>query len=271
MLNFYINDIGRLSGTIVARRLIGDPKQIYYLYVPRKGYRDVFITVHGVKRMAKEHAVEFAPFAERYGVVLIAPVFPKDRFCDYQRLGSKKNSVRADVALNRVIEEVGFLTGANTDNVFMFGYSGGGQFVHRYAMVYPQIPKRTVIAAPGWYTFPDYKVNYPYGVKKARGLGNITFDLSRFLSVPACVMVGEKDVYRDGELNKNPLVDQQQGLNRLERGKRWIRAMKKAARIRNLDTKFDFRVLPGCNHSFIKCMHRGQMGERVFKFLFESF
>lgn len=261
------------AGTVVTRKLIDDPKQEYFLYVPRKGCKgiSVFITVHGVKRMAKEHAGEFAPFAERYGVVLVAPLFPKGRFCDYQRLGRNGKSVRADLVMNRIIEEVGFLTGADTDALFMFGYSGGGQFVHRYAMAYPQKPKRIVVAAPGWYTFPDYTANYPLGIKKVQGLGNVTFDPARFLSIPACVMVGERDVHRDAELNKSKRVDRQQGFNRLERGKAWARAMENAARARSLDTEFDFQVLPGCNHSFLKCMHRSQMGERVFTFLFGSF
>lgn len=268
-----VNDMKPPAGTVVTRKLIDDPKQEYFLYVPRKGCKgsSVFITVHGVKRMAKEHAGEFAPFAERYGVVLVAPLFPKDRFCDYQRLGLNGKSVRADLALNRIIEEVGFLTGAYTDKLFMFGYSGGGQFVHRYAMAYPQKPKRIVVAAPGWYTFPDYKANYPLGIKKVQGLRNVTFDPARFLSIPACVMVGERDVHRDAELNKSTRVDRQQGLNRLERGKTWVRAMENAARARNLETEFDFQVLSGCNHSFLKCMYRSQMGNRVFKFLFGSF
>jgi hypothetical protein len=269
---YFINNTKLPKGTVLTRRLIDDPKQEYFLYIPRKGCKGnyVFITVHGVKRMAKEHADEFAPFAEHYGLVLLAPLFPKERFCDYQRLGHNGKSVRADLALNRIIEEVGFLTGADTDKLLMFGYSGGGQFVHRYGMAYPQNIKRIVVAAPGWYTFPDYKYNYPLGLKKTRGLLNLTFDPTRFLSIPSCVMVGEKDVHRDAELNKSKLVDHQQGLNRLERGKAWVRAMKIAASDRNLETEFNFQMLPGCNHSFLKCMRKGKMGQRVFKFLLGS-
>jgi pimeloyl-ACP methyl ester carboxylesterase len=111
--------------------------------------------------MAKDHALKFASFAERYGVVLVAPLFPKDRFGDYQRLGRNGRGERADQALNRILTEVGFLTGANIDKLYMFGYSGGGQFVHRYAMAYPQRTARIVVAAAGWYTFPDSAVNYP--------------------------------------------------------------------------------------------------------------
>jgi hypothetical protein len=267
---FDTNELFPQVGTVLTRNLIHDPTQRYYLYVPRGGgaVKSVFVTVHGVKRMAKDHALKFAPFAERYGVVLVAPLFPKAHFRDYQRMGRKGKGARADRALNRVLTEVGFLTGANIDKLYMFGYSGGGQFVHRYAMAYPQRTARIVVAAAGWYTFPDSVVNYPKGIKKVKGLRDIRFDPTQFLSVPARVVVGEKDIQRDLELNKSSEIDHRQGTNRVERGRAWIEAMANAAKIYHLDTSYDFRVLPGCHHSFTKCMNRGKMGKRVFRFLF---
>ena len=119
---------------------------------------------------------QFAYFAERYGVILVAPLFPKDRFCDYQRLGREGRGERADHALNRILAEVRLLTGTDINRLYMFGYSGGGQFVHRYALAYPERMARIVIAAAGWYTFPDQNVNYPRGIKKAKGLPDIHFE-----------------------------------------------------------------------------------------------
>ena len=218
-------------GTVLTRRLINDPKQQYYFFVPCgwKSGSSVFVTVHGVKRMAKEHAVEFACFAE-----------------------------------------VRLLTGADINRLYMFGYSGGGQFVHRYALAYPERMARIVIAAAGWYTFPDQNVNYPRGIKQARGLPDIHFDPGEFLSVSTCVVVGERDIHRDQELNKSGRIDRQQGANRLERGKAWIKAMSDSARFYRLNTPYLFDKIPACNHSFLKCMHKGKMGGRVFRFLFNS-
>lgn len=161
----------------------------------------MFVTVHGVKRIAKEHACEFAPFGARYNVILVAPLFPKDRFRDYQRRGLKGKSVRPDLALNRISDEAHLLTGTNTNRFFMFGYSGGGrQFAHRYATAYPQNQKRIVVAAPGWDTFPDHRIRYPRGIRKTRKLSNTAFDPARFLSVPVCVMVGGKEVDRNSKI-----------------------------------------------------------------------
>ena len=269
---FMVHHTPPAAGAVQIRRLTNDPQQEYYTYVPASGGsgRPVFVAVHGVNRMAKDHAREFAGFAEVHDVVLVAPLFPKDRYSDYQRLGRSKKSARADLALKKIIEEVGFQTGADTGSIFMFGYSGGGQFVHRYAMAYPENVKRIVAAAPGWYTFPDYTARFPFGLKRVKRLGNAAFDPARFLSIPTCVMVGGKDLGRNGEFNTSDYLDQVQGINRLERGRNWIRAMKKAARTRKLETRFEFRILTGCGHSFLNCMRKGRMGEQVFHFLFHS-
>jgi hypothetical protein len=41
-----------------------------------------------------------------------------------------------------------------------------------------------------------------------------------------------------------------------------------AAHAYNLDTRYDFQVLPGARHSFEHCMNEGDMGKMVFDFLF---
>ncbi len=255
---------------ILYRSLARDPGQKYYLYIPSTGGSGArtFIAVHGITRNAAEQTHLFAPFAERYGVVLIAPLFPKDRFHDYQRLGRKGKGERADFALDRIVAEVGAMIGANTNELYLFGYSGGGQFVHRYAMAYPERVARIALAAAGWYTFPDPTVNFPLGIRATSGLPDVRFNLARFLSVPTYLMVGEKDVMRDPELRKSRRLDRQQGITRLERGKRWIKTMAAAAKAYHLDTPHIFEVLPNSNHSFVECMELGNMGRRVFEFLF---
>ena len=255
---------------ILARTLARDSDQKYYLYIPsiRGANARTFIAVHGITRNAAEQAHLFAPFAERYGVVLIAPLFPKDRFQDYQRLGRRGKGERADLALDRIVAEVASQIEVKTSELYLFGYSGGGQFVHRYAMAHPERVARMALAAAGWYTFPDPTVNFPLGTKATSGLSDVRFNLARFLSVPTYLMVGEKDVMRDPELRKSRRLDRQQGITRLERGRRWIKTMAAAAKAYHLDTPHIFEVLPNSNHSFAECMELGDMGRRVFQFLF---
>lgn len=258
------------AGTVLTRSLGGNSDQKYFLYIPSGGgtAARTFIAVHGITRNAEEQAHLFAPFAEHYGVVLVAPLFPEDRFRDYQRLGREGRGERADCALDKIVAEVGSLIGVRSKKLYLFGYSGGGQFVHRYVMAHPERVARVALAAAGWYTFPDPTVEFPLGIKQTSGLPDIRFNLPRFLSVPTCLLVGEKDVLRDPELRKSRRIDRQQGITRLERGKRWIKVMAAAARAYSLDTPYSFQVLPNSNHSFAECMERGNMGRRVFEFLF---
>ncbi len=259
-------------GKVLARRLSGDPVYEYFLYVPLSSgpLAPTFITVHGITRKAEEQVRLFAPFAERYKCVVVAPYFPKDQFNGYQRLGLEGKGKRADRILDKIVAEVGALTEANIEKLYMFGYSGGAQFVNRYAMIYPQRVARIVMAAAGWYTFPDPTQDYPIGIKKIPKHQEVRFELFRILSVPACVLVGDKDIRRDQELRQSIQIDQRQGVNRLERGKRWFKSMTASARAYNLNAVFDFQVLPNCGHSFAECMHNGKMGTRVFKFLFHA-
>lgn len=261
----------RPSAGVVSKRTLGDgTRQPYFLYVPQRGGANapVFVTVHGISRNAREHAERFASFAERYGVVLIAPYFSKERFPDYQRLGRDGKGERADLALDRIIDDVGRLTGAQTGKLFLFGYSGGAQFVHRYTLAHPERVAKVVLGAPGWYTFPDPTVKYPKGIAQAKSLPGVTFDPSSFLAIPTCVLVGERDVRQDVALNKSPKIEQQQGATRLERGGHWIAAMARAAEAQGLKTSYTFHTLPRSRHSFTQSMKRGRMGEMVVDCLF---
>ena len=261
-----------MPGKILIQKLSTDPNVVYYLYIPfsAKSNAPVMVAVHGIQRRANQHVTLLAPFAERRGCVLIAPYFQKSRFRGYQQLGINRKGARADRALDRIINEVKNLTDANTENIYMFGYSGGAQFVSRYTMIYPHRVARIVLAAAGWYTYPDLLQNYPLGIKKIMGHREVKFHLMKILSVPTCVLVGEKDILRDRGFRKSEDIDQQQGINRLERNKRWVKSMQAAARANNLETLYDFQILAGCGHSFRECMQKGDMGSLIFRFLFDS-
>ncbi|MEQ1741658.1 MAG: hypothetical protein ABL869_04045 [Candidatus Nitrotoga sp.] len=255
-------------GVILQRTLQMDASQNYFLYIPHHGGNNarIFVTVHGISRNVKEHAKRFAAFSEKFGVVMIAPYFPADRFPDYQRLGHKGK--RADIVLNEIVSEVAQLTGASADKLYLFGYSGGAQFVHRYMLAYPERVAKIVLGAPGWYTLPDPTIEYPVGIKESRRLPRIQFNPVQFLHIPVCVLVGEKDNRRDAELNKSTQIDRLQGRTRIERGQHWVEEMNHQARTQGLLTTYAFHLLPDSPHSFSISMRRGGMGEKTFDFLF---
>jgi pimeloyl-ACP methyl ester carboxylesterase len=264
-----------MAGVITRHELGCIPRLGYYLYVPASCGEGapLMVAIHGISCNAKSQVRQFAALAERYGVILAAPRFTAAQFPAYQRLGVRRGAVcsRPDQALHALVEEVGMLTGARTDRLFLFGHSGGGQFVHRYAMAYPQKVQAVTMGAPGWYTFPDDRRRFPRGVATANAPQVGELCPEQFLQVPMAVFVGARDIYRDEALNTARCIDTQQGRNRLERGHRWIRAMRAAAGSRGYGTRFQFQQLEGCGHSFHECMLHGQMGQRVFEFLFGQF
>ncbi len=248
------------------------PSLRYYLYLPRtiRQPARVMLSVHGISRNAREHAELFAPYAEAAGIVLMAPRFSRRNFRGYQRLADgPKEELRADRVLNMMVADLNSRVGLCPSKLYLFGYSGGGQFVHRYAMLNPERVERVVIGAAGWYTFPDPDVKYPRGLRLS-AKRPLTFKWPDFLKIPMTVVVGEHDTSRDEALNRNHRIDKQQGMNRLQRGNRWIEAMRAAADRQGLDTGYALVPLPDTGHDFRQAMMNGRMGEVVFTHLFDE-
>lgn len=266
------NDSRLEPGRVLGRRLGGAAGQKYYLYIPKSAAEraPLLVAVHGISRNARQQAQLLASMAERYGVIVLAPLFGARQFPDYQRLGRLGRGPRADLALDRIVGEVLNLTGADSRRLYLFGYSGGGQFAHRYAMAHPERVAGVVIGAAGWYTLPREQSAFPLGVSTCRELPNLRFDCRSFLQVPMTVIIGDRDIERDAGLNKSQRIDRLQGRNRFERARTWVEIMNRMARSHDLPEHFDFEILPGVDHSFEQAVARGGMHEKIFAHLFDK-
>ncbi len=254
---------------VVRRALRTDASQEYLLYVPARGgdRAPIFVTAHGISRNVEEHAARFAPYAERHGVVMVAPCFTQDGHDDYQRLGRKGRGRRADQALDKILEEVQALTRARAESFYLFGFSGGAQFAHRYILTHPDRVAAAVVAAAGWYTFPDSGIPYPYGIGRSDELEGVRFDPDAFLRVPITVLVGGADT-GNRNLRRDAKVDRQQGTTRRARAQNWAGAMRRAAEARGQRSLVTLEQVPGIEHSFTQFMLKGGLGDRVFGALF---
>ncbi len=258
------------AGTVQLASVGADPPLDYYLYVPPEGAGSapIVAAVHGIGGHAAEQALLLAPFAERHRVVLVVPCFTKPPYRAYQRLGTR--DVRSDRALERAVEQAARLTRADASQLFLIGYSGGGQFVHRYAMAHPRRVAAAVVAAAGWYTYPDPTARFPYGIAPTPRLPDLRFDARALLRVPMLVATGEWDVERDAALRQGPEIDRRQGPHRLERARRFVEAMRRAAHDAGLPPAVSFRELPRTHHSFHASVRCGGLAELAFAFLFAS-
>lgn len=238
------------AGEVVFGTMGGEPPLDFWAYLPRRTATRILVSVHGISESARSHAEHFAPLAERHGSLLVAPHFERPAWRDYQRLGRPGRGPRADRALERLVAAVGARAGVGSGRFFLFGYSGGGQFAHRYLMAHPRRVAAAAVASAGWYTFPDTRRRFPHGIRRGASFGDLELDADVFLRVPLLVTVGERDVERDGSLRQTERIDREQGLNRLERARRFVAAMRRAAERRGMPSPVVLRPLPGAGHSF---------------------
>ena len=170
----------------------------------------------------------------------------------------KWRGARADRALDALVGELRSSLGLLLGRVSLFGFSGGGQFVHRYVMAHPKGVTSAVIAAPGWFTFPGREHGYPLDTRGARRQLGVRMRAEAYLHVPISVAVGELDEDPSAEnLRHERKLDAQQGATRLERATRWVSAMQDAARAAGVRSHVRLRVLPNVAHSFADCMDNG--------------
>lgn len=251
------------GGLIVKRKLECDPRSRYLYFLPRNpnSARLPMVCVHGISRHARGHLEAFVPWAERTGTVLIAPLYDRKRYHGYQRLRSSNRRLHAAAALDAILNET-----VMDRPCLLFGFSGGAQFVHRYALVRPGRVVALAMAAAGWYTFPTHAASFPYGLAPGRLPRSLAIDYTGFLNLPKCVLVGDRDVERDESLRSNRRLDSQQGDNRVTRAMAWVEAVnREAGKVPEAPT-CELEIMPGVGHEWAKCYADGALGRRVTDF-----
>ena len=258
-------------GRVIRRALRSDITQEYLLYVPETVAPDarLLVSVHGISRNAHEQAAVFSRICEERGVIMLAPIFTAEQHDDYQRLGRRSRGARVDLLLNQYVAEVATLTGADVTQIYLFGFSGGAQFVHRYAMAHPHRVARAVVASAGWYTFPDNSQRYPYGIRPHRDLAGVSFNPEEFLRIPIEVVVGAHDT-GTSNLRSTTRTDEQQGRNRLERARNWVDAMRELAFACGIEPSVTLTEVEGIDHSFRAFCQRGDLVDVVGRSLFDD-
>jgi pimeloyl-ACP methyl ester carboxylesterase len=251
----------------ISRRAASDHTLRYEHYAPPGIVRTdfVLVAVHGISRNAREHARALATLARRMNCHLIAPRFDRGQFSDYQRLGIGGRGRRADLALQLMLADLTRFGVQADASLILSGYSGGAQFVHRYAMLWPQRICSLLVAAAGWYTMPDPATSFPYGCADL-AQGSRAPDLDAFLRIPTLAVVGAEDRLRDEALRCNDQLDAEQGLTRLARAERWIASCMAESWRRGLQTTHRFEVVGGVGHEFAAMVDAGLV-ERFGEFL----
>ena len=245
-----------------------DDGQLYYVYVPFNILKDPrngkpLISVHGYngikdnqigRKRVRRAAERWAHLADSNGWVVISPHFDQKRFNnDYQRLNVL--GIRSDVRLNQIITEVERkLAGLRTDKLLFFGFSGGGQFVHRYAAFNPSRIERAVVASAGWYLWPDTTLPYPIGIEQNSLKHLPNPQILKLCQLNLLILVGEHDDEQGAFRRKikSHNLTAIQGEGRRFRAENWIGSLKQFSKLGDIDFKITFKIVPNTGHSISK-------------------
>jgi poly(3-hydroxybutyrate) depolymerase len=240
----------------------------YFVRMPKHYSKDskLLILVHGITRKPLQMLSLLAKDVDKHQPIMVAPLFDRQTWRGYQQLNCMHSKERADNALLSVISDLTETLDLQKTRCNLVGFSGGGQFAHRFAFAHPDRIEKLVTISAGWYTHPDNQLQYPYGTKTDNNHG-ITF-LDKPYSSHTLALVGDNDIHVDSSLNMDPRIIEIQGLNRVERAKKWISALREYAEGGQNNNSIRLKIMKDVGHSFRQCMLKGGLGAEIEKFLF---
>ncbi len=186
--------------------------------------------------------------SEDYNVVLISPQFDTVYFERYQRLNVGYGE-RADLRLIELFNKFTDWLDLTADTFYLYGFSAGGQFTHRFVLTHPEYIEGAVAGGSGTYMFPDPDVEWGYGMDLSEHEPiDLTIQLQEAYLASMSVMVGLNDTERDSDLATNSLADAQ-GYNRLERARNFMANHTDEANANGWPLIWDYQEIPDAGHT----------------------
>ncbi|MDB6004029.1 MAG: Mur ligase, middle domain protein [Prosthecobacter sp.] len=228
----------------------------YYLPADAKPDTPVLFVMHGVKRDAERYRDEWLPHARERGFILVTPEFSENDFpgSDGYNTGNMMDAKDRPLPreqwsfsfLEPIFDAVKAATGNRSEQYSIYGHSAGAQFVHRYMyFVRDARVNQAVAANAGWWTLPDLKVNFPYGLR-----GSVIDEggLKAVLQRPLVVLLGTADTDPNHvNLRRTPEA-MAQGPYRFARGQNFYAAGQKQAAALGVTLGWKLATAPGVGH-----------------------
>lgn len=218
----------------------------------------VVIVMHGASRDLPRYFADWSAAARARGFIAVVPWFSRDDFPGSERynLGNvfdvetgepQSESVWTFSAIEPLFDHVVEWTDTEAETYTLYGHSAGSQFVHRFLYYKPDARVgRAILANAGWYTMPDFGVDFPYGL----GDSAVPVDaLPGYFSRDVVVLLGDADInVDDASLRRTPEA-MLQGAHRLQRGRTFFRVA--SAKAAEIDAEFNWQLqtVAGAEHS----------------------
>lgn len=237
-------------------------------------YKDgpLLVVCHGVARNAEDYRNFAITLAERFGAIVVAPLFDTARFPSlrYQRGGllDKEGKIQPSEAwtyavIPKIVAHVRDLETKPKLPYYLIGHSAGGQFLVRLAAFMPGEAVRIVAGNPGSHLFPDREQKFGYG------FGGLPEELSndevlrRYLAAPLTFYLGTGDITPEHSFDASP-EGMKQGANRLARGRACFAAAQKLAKERGWAFNWRKVETPGIAHEAAFMFAAKEVGDALF-------
>lgn len=223
----------------------------------------VIMAMTGVDRNAAAYRNEWIKVADQYHFRIVVPRFTDQDFPGSYgyTLGNIQDpkthhrlpKAQWDFTLVNDIFSAMHQQGITTQSqYYLFGSSGGCQFVHRMLTLLPQPQvKAAICAAAGWWTLPDTDQRWPYGLR-ASPIRVDQNQLAAYFAKPILIAVGNSDDDPENHQLLHSKGAMAQGTNRLERAENFFTTSQQQAEQNYMPFNWHFVALPDVGHSDIK-------------------
>jgi hypothetical protein len=179
-----------------------DPRFSYCLYVPPDYDHcdtapELIVAMHGTGRAFHRYRDAYTPFGRWHNCLILCPLFPADVLGDSNAHGFKhllEGDIRYDRVLLAMVDEVSRRYGLDLKQFALVGYSGGGQFTHRFLMLHAQRLWAASIGAPGSVTLLDPERDWWVGTRDVMERFGQDIDLDALRGVSVHMIVGDADL-----------------------------------------------------------------------------
>ncbi|MEY4089954.1 MAG: hypothetical protein RJB55_2225 [Verrucomicrobiota bacterium] len=232
----------------------------------------LLVVCHGVQRNAEDYRNFAITLAERFGAIVVAPLFDKERFpmARYQRGGLVGADGKVQppeqwtyAYIPRIVARVRELEGKPELPYYLIGHSAGGQFLVRLAAFMPGAAERIIAANTGSHLFPTRDADFGYG------FGGLPPELSgddvirRYLAAPLTLYQGTGDIIADTSMDATPPA-MRQGPNRLARGRAVFAAAQALAKEKGWPCHWRLVETAGIAHEAAFMFAAKEAGDAIF-------
>jgi pimeloyl-ACP methyl ester carboxylesterase len=232
----------------------------------------MLVVFHGTLRNAEEYRDNARSMGDRFGMLIVTPKFDRQRFPDakYNRGGLVDSAGHLNPKdqwtwsyIPALVAEIRRREGSPEMPCYFIGHSAGAQFAERLAAFVPTDARNIIVANAGVHLFPTRDMPFSFGFGGLPEEVSGDEQLRSFLRQPLTIYLGTADTNRDNDLFVGEQGDQQ-GRNRLERGRNFFKMGEELARSKGWEFHWRLVEAPGVSHDGQKMFNHVNCEKALF-------